>query len=200
MSSCLHRLLPSPRPTTVTSHLEILKNTTAFSHADDAYLYYAPIHHQGKNLLIAPVVIHTPESVLNLVCMFTNVCFNRPIIFGRSFLDFCKACEVKTCLSVLQHFWVGSIACKNCPINDLLCVGWDTKPCTRVPVSLSATLIAFVTYLWMITPGKRIECRMELGVRAAAACPLRLVLGSNHAGRGGREARRAGGRNVSRPR
>jgi len=31
------------------------------------------------------------------------------------------------CLSVLRHFWLGDLAFKCCPRNDLLCVGWDVK-------------------------------------------------------------------------
>ena len=32
--------------------------------------------------------------------------------------------------SVFWHCWFGHLACKNRPLNDLLCVEWDVKPYT----------------------------------------------------------------------
>ena len=59
--------------------------------------------------------------------------------------------------------------------------------------------MAFVT-VWLMIPGKRLRCWMELGIWAEAASPLRLVLGSNYTSRSRREACWAGRRNISGPR
>jgi len=75
----------------------------------------------------------TLRPLLHLRCgfRFRHFCcavFKAEKSHAFSFCNVHNRTILLTCRSVLRHCLQGYVACKNCPKNDLPCVGWEVKP------------------------------------------------------------------------
>ena len=77
-----------------------------------------------------------------------------------------------------------------------LCDGFSIHTYTQ-PLIFVLSSVHDICYVCVVVPGERLKYRMEPGFGVATACPLRMVLGSNHAGGSRGEARRTGRWDVS---